>query len=76
VVYDQNRWAASRFGPRAKLIDATRDRAATIPELYAELVELIGFDAGFEPRVCEADEQLAFDLPEDVAADLVERSVA
>jgi carboxylate-amine ligase len=76
VVYDQNRWAASRFGPRAKLIDAKRDRAATVPDLYAQLVELIGFDAGFDPEVCEADEQLAFDRPEDVAADLAERSVA
>jgi glutamate---cysteine ligase / carboxylate-amine ligase len=76
VVYDQNRWAASRFGPRANLIDATKDRAATVPELYAELVDLVGFDPGFDSEVCEADDQLAFDRPEDAAADLVERSVA
>ena len=76
VVYDQNRWAASRFGPRAKLIDTSKDRAATVPELYAKLVDLVGFDPGFDPEVCEADDQLAFERPEEAAADLVERSVA
>jgi carboxylate-amine ligase len=41
VVYDQNRWAASRFGPRATLIHPDDDRAVQVPELAAELVERV-----------------------------------
>jgi carboxylate-amine ligase len=75
TVYDQNRWAASRFGPRAELIHPGRDGAALpAPELYAELAELIGADP-LDATTCEADGQLAFDDPRDVAADVVRRSL-
>jgi carboxylate-amine ligase len=41
VVYDQNRWAASRFGPRATFIHPDDGRAVEVPELAAELLERI-----------------------------------
>jgi gamma-glutamyl:cysteine ligase YbdK (ATP-grasp superfamily) len=76
VVYDQNRWAASRFGPRAELIHPTDDRTASVQELYGELVRLTGSDPGFDPATCEGDAQLDDESPELVCAHLVERSVA
>ena len=76
AIYEQNRWAASRYGPRARLIHPVTAAGVGVPDLYAELVELIGHDPGLDPSRCEADRQLEFDRPEAVAADLVERSVA
>jgi carboxylate-amine ligase len=76
VVYDQNRWAASRFGPRAMLIHPNEDRAASVAELYGELVGLIGVDPGFDGTTCEGDGQLEVGAPHEVAADLVTRTVA
>jgi carboxylate-amine ligase len=76
AVYEQNRWAASRYGPRARLIHPYTASGADVPDLYGELVELIGHDPGLDPASCEADRQLEFDRPADAAADLVERSVA
>ena len=72
--YDQNRWAASRFGPHGKLIHPDRDEALTVPELLRELpvaTELEGLD-------CEADRQLevgaADGLPA-VCTDIARRSL-
>jgi carboxylate-amine ligase len=76
VVYDQNRWAASRFGPGALLIHPTEDRAASVADLYGELVGLIGADPGFDGVTCEGEAQLELQRPQDVAADLVVRTVA
>jgi carboxylate-amine ligase len=76
AIYEQNRWAASRYGPRAQLIHPTFARAAAVPDLYAELVELIAHDPALDPSSCEADRQLEFERPEDATADLVERSIA
>ncbi|MGZ8793049.1 MAG: carboxylate-amine ligase, partial [Gaiellaceae bacterium] len=75
-IYEQNRWAASRFGPHGKLVHPDRDAALTVAALARELpVPLRGLD----PETCEADRQLeigrAKGLPA-VCADLVERSVA
>jgi glutamate---cysteine ligase / carboxylate-amine ligase len=74
-VYDQNRWAASRFGPHAKLIHPDRDEALPVAELARELpVPLDGLD----PRRCEADEQLEVGRKQGLralCADLVARSV-
>jgi carboxylate-amine ligase len=53
-VYDQNRWAASRFGPHGRLIHPDRDEAMTVADLLDELpvtTELAG-------DWCEADRQL------------------
>jgi carboxylate-amine ligase len=41
VVYDQNRWAASRFGPRATLIHPDDGRAIEATELADELLRVI-----------------------------------
>jgi glutamate---cysteine ligase / carboxylate-amine ligase len=75
-VYDQNRWAASRFGPHGKLIHPDRDEALTVAELARELpVALNGLDA----ESCEADLQLEVGRAEGlraVCADLIARSVA
>ena len=75
-VYEQNRWAASRFGPHGKLIHPDRDEALTVEALARELpVSLDGLD----PETCEADRQLEIGRAKGLAAvcaDLVERSVA
>src|SRR5712691_776867 len=75
-VYEQNRWAASRFGPHGKLIHPDRNEAFTVGELARELpVPLDGLD----PESCEADRQLEVGRADDlraVCADLVARSVA
>jgi carboxylate-amine ligase len=76
AVYDQNRWAASRFGPRAKFIHPERDGAAvSAADLYAELVDRVGVDP-FDPATCEGDVQLGFDDPRAAIADVVARSSA
>jgi carboxylate-amine ligase len=76
AVYQQNRWAASRFGPHGKLIHPDRAEALTVSELLTELpVDASGFDG----LSCEADRQLEVGRADDlraVCADLVERSVA
>jgi carboxylate-amine ligase len=75
AVFDQNRWAASRFGPRAALIHPEREGASvTAVDLYAELVQRIGADP-LGGAACEADLQLAFDDPHETTADLVRRSL-
>jgi len=75
AVFDQNRWAASRFGPRATFIHPERDRkAVSATDLYRELVERIGVDP-LVPSECEADLQLAFDDPREATADIVRRSL-
>jgi glutamate---cysteine ligase / carboxylate-amine ligase len=73
-VYDQNRWAASRFGPHGKLIHPDRDEALSIPELLAELPVTTELDG----TSCEADRQLEVGRAESldaVCADLVSRSI-
>jgi glutamate---cysteine ligase / carboxylate-amine ligase len=75
-VYEQNRWAASRFGPHGKLIHPDRNEALSVAELVQDLpVPLEGLD----PSSCEADRQLEVgraDGLQAVCADLVERSIA
>lgn len=76
AVYDQNRWAASRFGPNAELIHPDHDgRAVAARELYAELAERIDADP-LDTGVCEAETQLQFDDSHEATADLVRRSLA
>lgn len=68
-VYQQNRWAASRFGVKAELIHD--GRLVAVSDLVAELpVEL----PGLEPETCEADLQLAAGGPREAAADIVART--
>jgi carboxylate-amine ligase len=88
-VYDQNRWAAARFGPHGKLIPPDRDEAVSVPELAGELLRLTepaarelgvtGMLAGLDGAACEADRQLELGREQGlraVCADLVERSLA
>lgn len=73
-IYDQNRWAASRFGPHGKLIHPDRAEALTVARLVDELpVEVDGID----PSTCEADRQLEVGRAgglRAVSVDLVERT--
>ena len=75
AVFMQNRWAASRFGPRADFIHPEREgEKASALDLYRELADLIGADP-LDPTYCEADVQLAFDDPREATADIVRRSL-
>ena len=87
-VYVQNRWAALRFGPRADLITPDGERLVSVPELFDELLELVGPAAAelgaaelveaLDPQVCEGDRQLEIGRAEGleaVCADLVERTL-
>jgi glutamate---cysteine ligase / carboxylate-amine ligase len=86
--YQQNRWAAARFGPRAQLIHPDGDRAVPADELFVELREIVApavdelGSAGlltFVPTRCEADLQLEIGRAnglEALCADLVERALA
>lgn len=87
-VYHQNRWAASRFGPGAELIHPDGERAARVPELARELVELVApaaehlgsaeLLAALPTDRCEGEQQLAIGRRDGLAAvcaDLLERSV-
>jgi carboxylate-amine ligase len=72
-VYDQNRWAASRFGPHGKLVHPDRDEALTVAELVRELPVATTLDGSS----CEADRQLEIGRMNGllaVSADLVERT--
>ena len=86
-VYQQNRWAALRHGPRAELIHPFRERLVPVPALAAELVELVapaatelGTSELLEPLLrggCEGDEQLEIGRSrglDAVCADLVART--
>ena len=88
-IYQQNRWAAARFGPAADLIDARGDRRVRAAALGRELLELVepaardlgssGLLSPLDPDACEADRQLAVGTADGVRAvcrDLVERSLA
>jgi len=74
--YQQNRWAALRFGMDAELIHPDGQRALQARELAAELFERLGVDALGEP---EAARQLEIGRARGLAAvcaDLVARTVA
>jgi carboxylate-amine ligase len=83
--YAQNRWAAARFGPAAELIHPDGTRVARVPELWAELLELVAPAAGalgtlalleaVDATACEADLQLADGDPHAAAAGLVARTL-
>lgn len=72
-VYDQNRWAASRFGPHGRLVHPFRDEALTVADLLDELPVTTSLAGDW----CEADRQLEIGRTEGlqaVCAELVEAS--
>jgi carboxylate-amine ligase len=86
-VYQQNRWAALRHGLRAELVHPFRDRLVPVPELAAELVDIIspaatelGTGELLEPLLrgtCEGDEQLEIGRSsglEEVCSELIART--
>ena len=88
-IYDQNRWAAARFGPRAQLVHPERDGAAVASDLWRELRErvdpavrrlgLTDLLAPLDDAGCEADRQLEIGRSEGlraVCADVVARTHA
>jgi glutamate---cysteine ligase / carboxylate-amine ligase len=68
-VYQQNRWAAAKFGPAAKLIHD--GGLLDVSELAGELPVDLG---GLDPTTCEADLQLAAGDPRAACADIVART--
>jgi carboxylate-amine ligase len=77
--YDQNRWAAARFGPSAALLHPDGDRVVPARELAGELLERVGPVEGLDPAACEAERQLQVGRQaglDAVCADLVERTLA
>jgi glutamate---cysteine ligase / carboxylate-amine ligase len=85
--YQQNRWAALRFGPRAVLLAPDGERALPAHELWRELVQLVAQAADslgtldrldrLDARTCEADRQLEVGRAEGLSAvcrDLVTRT--
>jgi carboxylate-amine ligase len=78
-LYDQNRWAAARFGLGGKLIHADGERTAVAGELAAELFELVGEPGLLDTTWTEADRQLEIGRAENleaVCADLCERTLS
>ena len=86
-VYQQNRWAAARFGTAARLIHPTRNATVSVQELTDELLALVepavrelgtsALLAALHPERCEAELQLELGRSrglEALCADLVERS--
>jgi glutamate---cysteine ligase / carboxylate-amine ligase len=69
TLYEEARWAAAHYGPRARLPHPDGDRMATVPELLAEL------SWPFDTERCEGDRQLELGVAEDACADLVERTL-
>jgi glutamate---cysteine ligase / carboxylate-amine ligase len=68
TLYEEARWTAAHYGPRARLPHPDGTRLATVPELLDEL----GWP--FEGDRCEGDRQLELGV-EAAAADLVERTL-
>ena len=67
-IYQQNRWAAARFGPQAQLIHA--GRALRVSELLEELP----VETSLDPAKSEADLQLAAGDARAACADIVART--
>jgi glutamate---cysteine ligase / carboxylate-amine ligase len=67
-LYQQNRWAASRFGPEAELVHDGRLIRAR------ELYEMLPFDTSLDPTVSEAALQLRHNDPEAACIDIVSRT--
>jgi carboxylate-amine ligase len=83
--YAQNRWAASRFGPRADLLHPNGSElrpaaalAESLLELVAPAARALGNEellARLDPQVCEADLQLQAETALEATADVVARSL-
>jgi len=68
-VYQQNRWAAGRFGPDAQLIHD--GRLYSVPDL----VEVLPVERPtLDPTTCEGAQQLAAGDPRSACADIVRRT--
>ena len=78
--YEQNRWSASRFGPRAELLHPNGRAYVPAAELAAELLDLVRPYADpaierIDPSRCEADLQLEAADAREAAAALVARTL-
>jgi carboxylate-amine ligase len=77
----QNRWSASRFGPRADLIHPDGGSVVRASELGVELIDRVRAHAEslvdrIDPSACEADLQLQAGSALEAAAELAARSLA
>ncbi|HET8605568.1 MAG TPA: YbdK family carboxylate-amine ligase [Gaiellaceae bacterium] len=83
--FQQNRWAAARFGPEAELIHPDGTRAARVPELWDDLLArlepaaralgTLGLLEEVDAQTCEGAGQLEGDA-RDVTARIVARTLA
>ncbi|MBV8395213.1 MAG: YbdK family carboxylate-amine ligase [Actinobacteria bacterium] len=84
--YNQNRWAAARFGADAQLIHPDGERMVRAADLGRELLELVGPSAErlgssdllgvLDPERTEADLQARWQTAAEATGDLVTRSLA
>ena len=74
-IYEQNRWAALRFGPAAELVHPDGENLVPARELVAELGAGLGVDVGELVALDQAGDQLELGRRDGVRA-LEERLVA
>jgi carboxylate-amine ligase len=78
TLYEEARWAAAHYGPRARLPHPDGDRLVGVPELLAELLDRIRLPGLLSGDGCEGDRQLELGAAEGleaVCADLVARTL-
>jgi glutamate---cysteine ligase / carboxylate-amine ligase len=78
AVYEEARWAAAHYGPRARLPHPVGDRLVEVPSLLEELLARVGLPGLLDGSRCEADRQLelgAAEGLESVCADLAARTL-
>jgi glutamate---cysteine ligase / carboxylate-amine ligase len=82
TVYQEARWSAAHYGPRARLPHPGGDRLADVPSLLAELLDRVQPSAELVALLdgsrCEADGQLELGAAEGLdalCADLVARTL-
>jgi glutamate---cysteine ligase / carboxylate-amine ligase len=78
TLYEEARWAAAHYGPRARLPHPDGKRLVGVPELLAELLERVGLPGLIDGDGCEGDRQLELGAAEGlgaVCADLIARTL-
>ena len=78
TLYEEGRWAAAHYGPRARLPHPDGERLVDAPDLLAELLERVRLPGLLDGERCEGDRQIELGASnglEAVCADLVERTV-
>jgi len=78
TLYEEARWAAAQYGPRARLPHPDGDRLVSVPDLLDELLERVRLPGLLAGDGCEGDRQLELGAAgglKAVCADLAARSL-